>query len=47
MNLSGSFRTLQGQVGDWCIWFGADDAAIVAENISPKLYEPALRLFAN
>ena len=39
--LSGNRGTLQGRAGDWCVWYGPDDAAIVAQDIFPKLYEPA------
>ncbi len=39
--LSGNRGILQGQAGDWCVWYGPDDAAIVAKDIFPKLYEAA------
>ena len=41
LSLSEERGTLQGQSGDWCVWYGPDDAAIVAQDIFQKLYEAA------
>jgi hypothetical protein len=39
--LSDARGTLQGQAGDWIVWYAPDDAAIVAKDIFSKLYKPA------
>lgn len=41
LDLSGARGTLHGHAGDWIVWYAPDDAAIVAKDIFPKLYEPA------
>ena len=41
ITLSDARGTLQGQAGDWIVWYAPDDAAIVAKDIFSKLYKPA------
>jgi len=38
--LSEKRGSLQGSPGDWCVWYAPGDAAIVAQNLFPELYEP-------
>jgi hypothetical protein len=41
IKLSGDRGTLQGKKDDWCVWYGPDDAAIVAQGIFCESYELA------
>lgn len=41
IQLPGNRGTLQGKAGDWCVWYGPDDAAIVARDIFCESYELA------